>query len=88
MQYTEGMRLRFIPIDESLQESEVTVVGLRKGGCAKLSNGWLVDAYGVCEGNASHKGARVCLLGEAPAVIPKKRGKYKHRPTQIRATNE
>lgn len=88
MKYEIGMKLQFVPVDKGLKIEEVTVTGLRKGCCAKLSNGWLADSSGVCEGNATHKGARVCLPEEEPKPVPEKRGKYKHHPTMRRAINE
>lgn len=88
MNYQIGLKLKFIPNDHPTTPIEVEVIGLRKGGCAKLSNGWLADAYGVCEGNAMHKGARVCLPDEAPLPQPVKRGKYKHRRAKMRGINE
>lgn len=83
MEYEIGMKLRFVPVDKTFEVEQVSVVGLRKAGSAKLSNGWLADAYGVCEGNASSKGANVYLPDEVIA----KPSKMKNRRMQ-RGGNE
>lgn len=88
MQYEIGMKLKFVPVDKTLKCEHVSVTGLRKGGCAKLSNGWLVDAFGICEGNATHKGARVCLPDESPVPVPEKPWRHKHKPMRLRASHE
>lgn len=83
MKYTVGMKLKFVPEDKALKASEVTVEGMRKGGSAKLSNGWLADAFGYCEGNATQKGARV-VFPDAEVPAP---SKMKARRTK-RGANE
>jgi len=59
MEYVIGMKLIFEYEDKSKSDELVEVVGLRKNGVAKLSNGWAVDEFGVAEGNSYIKGGRV-----------------------------
>jgi len=61
MKYEIGMKLWWIP-DNKLEEKEaVRVDALRKGGAAKLSNGWVVDADGIAEETKRIPGAKVVL---------------------------
>lgn len=59
MKYQLGKRLRYIPKSKLEEVKTVEVVGLRKNGAAKLSNGWLADEDGVVEGSARIPGGRV-----------------------------
>jgi hypothetical protein len=59
MQYEIGMKLKYVP-DSKFEEVElVEVVGHRKRGAAKLSNGWVVDEDGIAEGTGRIPGGRV-----------------------------
>ena len=59
MEYREGMQLQWLPAGKFEAPSLVTVVQVKSRGCAKLSNGWVVDADGVAEGAGRIPGGRV-----------------------------
>ena len=59
MQYTVGQELVWIPAAKWDKPAPVTVTGLRKGGCAVLSNGWQVDDDGIAAGTGRVLGGRV-----------------------------
>jgi hypothetical protein len=59
MNYEIGQTFLWKPINQFDKSEIVTVVALRKGGHAKLSNGWVVDAYGYAEGTKMMPGGRV-----------------------------
>jgi hypothetical protein len=59
MNYELDQPLLFVPDSKFDKQTLVKVVGLRKGGSAKLSNGWLVDSMGVAEGTNRIPGGRV-----------------------------
>jgi hypothetical protein len=56
MEYREGMQLQWTPYYGWQAPSLVTVVQVKSRGCAKLSNGWVVDRDGVAEGTDRQPG--------------------------------
>lgn len=59
MIYEIDKPLLFVPDSKFDRLTLVKVVGLRKHGSAKLSNGWLVDDMGVAEGTNRVPGGHV-----------------------------
>lgn len=59
MKYEIGQSLVWVPASPFEKQYTVTVVGLRKRGCAMLSNGWAVDEDGQAEGAPRQPGGRV-----------------------------
>lgn len=59
MNYEVGMTLKYVPDSKFDREEVVTVTGIRKRGQAKLSNGWVVDEFGVAERNCCFSGGHV-----------------------------
>lgn len=57
--YEIGLQFLWKPINQFDKTEVVTVVDLRRGGKAKLSNGWVVDAYGGAEGTKMMPGGHV-----------------------------
>jgi len=66
MQYTVGQRLLWRRDNNHEPESMVDVVELRRGGRAKLSNGWVVDEDGIADGTNRVAGGRVFAVDEKP----------------------
>lgn len=63
MKFYEGQKLIWIPFYKYEPEQEVTVLAVLKHGCAKLSNGWVVDDGGVAEGTGRIRGGSVREVG-------------------------
>jgi hypothetical protein len=62
MEYRVGLAL-FWQRNNNFDAPElVSVVELRRGGCAKLSNGWIVDEDGIAEGTTRVQGGAVRAL--------------------------
>lgn len=59
MKYELDKPLLFVPDSKFDRPVLVKVIGLRKHGSAKLSNGWLVDDIGVAEGTNRIPGGHV-----------------------------
>ena len=59
MEYTIGQKLKWIPDSAHEKQAEVEVTELRRGGKAKLSNGWVVDEDGYAEGTLRLPGGTV-----------------------------
>lgn len=59
MNFEIGQRFIYKPASQFDKTEEVTVVGLRKRGYAKLSNGWTVDEDGIAKGTDRVPGGRV-----------------------------
>lgn len=66
MQYTVGQQLRWTRDLSYEPECAVEVVALRRGGRAKLSNGWVVDEDGIADGTNRVAGGRVFAVDEKP----------------------
>lgn len=66
MKYEIYQELLFIPDSRFENTQRVMVVGLRKHGSAKLSNGWLVDADGIAEGTGRIPGGHVEEVPKIP----------------------
>lgn len=66
MQYTVGQQLRWTRDLSYEPECVVEVVALRRGGRAKLSNGWVVDEDGIADGTNRVAGGRVFAVDEKP----------------------
>lgn len=59
MKYEVGKKFKYIPDSKFEDVIEVEIIGLRKRGHAKLSNGWVVDETGVAEGTGRIPGGRI-----------------------------
>lgn len=59
MKFYVGQKLIWTPYYKWMPKEDVTVVSVQKHGCAKLSNGWVVDVNGVAEGTARMRGGSV-----------------------------
>lgn len=57
--YEIGQSFTWKPINQFDKSEVVTVVDLRRGGCAKLSNGWVVNQYGYADGTKMMPGGHV-----------------------------
>lgn len=57
--YEIGQTFLWKPINQFDKAEIVTVVDLRRGGQAKLSNGWVVNSYGYADGTKMMPGGRV-----------------------------
>lgn len=68
MNYHVGQRLIWVPYynHDYGNQRIVEVVELRKRGCAKLSNGWVVDEDGEAEGTDRIPGGNVIEAVFAP----------------------
>lgn len=66
MNYQIGQKLKYVPASQFEKPETVEVVGLRKRGTAKLSNGWIADEDGIVEGSARIPGGHVVLLQGEP----------------------
>lgn len=64
MNYEIGQELTWNPISKFEKKVTVKVEGLRKHGCAKLSNGWVVDENGRAEGTGRIPGGYVSTPGQ------------------------
>jgi hypothetical protein len=64
MDFEIGQRLIYSPFSMFDPTEVVTVVGLRKRGHAKLSNGWTVDEDGIAEGTSRIPGGSVRKIVE------------------------
>lgn len=59
IQYEIGQTFLWKPINRFDRIEVVTVVDLRRGGHAKLSNGWVVDQDGHSDGTKMRPGGHV-----------------------------
>lgn len=59
MKYEIGQKFKYIPDSKFDEIQDVEITGLRKRGHAKLSNGWVVDEFGVSEGTNRNPGGRI-----------------------------
>lgn len=61
MNYSIGMKLKYVPKSKFEREEIVEVIDIRKKG-VKLSNGWLADEDGIVEGTNRRPGGKVVQL--------------------------
>lgn len=64
MEFEIDQRLLYVPFSQFDPSEIVTVIGLRKRGHAKLSNGWTVDEDGIAEGSGRQPGGSVKTIEE------------------------
>lgn len=62
MNYKIGSKYKYIPNSKFEEVVIVEIVGLRKSGSAKLSNGWVVDEFGIAEGTGRIPGGRIEVI--------------------------
>jgi len=72
MNFELGQHFVFHPFSQFDAPEEVTIVGLRKHGHAKLSNGWTVDEDGIAEGTGRQPGGRILIIKDSIWTCQKK----------------